>query len=147
MQTPSKLDLSPIRLPAWAVTLIVLVVAPLGTALLTNTDWKPVAVGAITALVPMLAVSEVSRSKVVPTVAHDAAVQELKAVGYAAAVDAKVTGREEGKAAGVQEGEESVRAELAQASAEQLVAPQPAPVAKKPAKRKPAAKKAAAPPK
>lgn len=142
MPEPSKLDLSPIRLPAWAVTLIVIVAAPLVTAFLTNTDWKPVAVGCISGLLPMLAVSEVARTKVVPVVSHDAQVQDLKAVGYAAAVDAKLEGLDEGRSAGYTEGigvgrESTLNAvnELAAA------APKPAPAKKAATKKRPPRKR------
>lgn len=54
----------PIRLPAWAATLLTVLAIPVATAYLTGISVKQALATALAALVPLLVAGEVSRRKV-----------------------------------------------------------------------------------
>lgn len=52
----------PIRIPAWAASLLALVILPALSSLLTGIDWRTVLLGVIAAVIPLLAVTETVRA-------------------------------------------------------------------------------------
>lgn len=137
---PTLAQLEPIRLPSWAVALIVIFLVPLGTAFLTDQDWKPVAAGALSAVVPLLVVSERARSKVVPVVEHN---NELAATAEAAKKVGVAEGASRGWEQGREQGREDLVAELDQVVASQVEEKRVARAARAPAAKKAPEKKAA----
>jgi len=62
-----NMNTEPIRLPAWIVTLLVLLVIPVSVAYLTDVSVKATLATALGSLAPLLVANEVSRTKVQPT--------------------------------------------------------------------------------
>lgn len=59
-----NMSTEPIRLPAWVVTLLVIVIIPVSVAYLTDAPVRATLAAALGALIPLLAANEVSRRKV-----------------------------------------------------------------------------------
>lgn len=53
----------PLRLPAWLASLLAVVALPALSALLETGDWREVLIGAVAAVIPLIALTESARAR------------------------------------------------------------------------------------